>query len=1274
MASSVGEGTSYEGGGGTGGKFRKRPFRKPPQTPYTRPPTALRKSSTDAGWFSRIISPASKLIMSSAQLFFPSLLRKRIAPPPQSQPEPVTGRESKESVPEEVQINHSRVQQLGVDDLKSPSVSFDGNGISELEQALRQRSFTRSEINHLMDLLNSKTVGFPNKDEDRRGAGTSLGHPASPSGTLNKFAGSLVTARQGSYLESQKSAGWVSSPVMNSQIPKKNVSSPAELAKAYMGNQTSEEPQSVLSLHYKAHMEDTMLHNNVPFHPESPVTSLVKSTSRALVPANGSFPRSLGRSAIYNMARTPYSKVHPTSSQKDLKRRSSMIDDEIASVGPIRRLRQKTNLTTNSLNRIVARSPFAGGAPGAVSDVAKYPSSTTNSVLPLDGFGRRIPLTVGKTVENGIRGTNYTSIPSKSTDVAARILEQVEKIVPNEQSSQVKPVMKGKSPNRLTTDMLQGQALRSLENVDSLHILQGLQDPQTGKEMHGSFPDTYNDASSRKQKKVQENGPVELTVSCEKAVPSEKNTSTLVNDISPFDGNAVLNIPESVFQPYSRRAFQMSALEDESWDIDDDIDFNEAGCIPVTEGNGKLETPVVESKSVSTDLVVEAKSPSLSESKSLFSPVTQKTTGFGSLPIFTGASTPSVTTSQLASADLPLNMEPKQLDAAPPVFSFSSIVDKAPSPSFSAFSPATETSDPKPSSSDSKVASTNSFPIFSSGPASRSQISVSDKGGIVDSKATTEVTPKATVTSFSVPAPTSTTANSIFSFGGVADKLSNGDSKDEKGIIVEAITNPPAPVFPAIPTSSPAASSAFTFGNPAKKSDLGDNKDVSQATAEATEKLPTSTSISSIFTFGNAETKPNVSNGSVSSSPMTFSMISATSAPGSFTTPIVQSADTPNGTITAITSSSNLSSPFPSTPLMKFGATSVAPSNLVSTMSTTATDAVSTDLKSKNEKETIFGNLTSNNIFGSSMPIAASSNNSLPETPIFGAKTSLPGTGSSTATTSIPVQFGASSTVFGNSGINPSSSPFGFGANTSSSAINTTTSSSGTNSSIFGSSPATNMFGSTTAFGTSSSSGPTSSLFGSSWPSPSTASIFGSSSASSSSSQTTSFVFGQSPSPASAAAASVGSPMIFGSSTGASSGSIFSFTSSTATASPQTAPAFGSSFSTFAPSSNNGDQMNMEDSMAEDPIQSSLASSVPVFGQTPSIAAPTPSPGFMFGSGQPSFQFGQAAPPPSNPLPAFQASGSVEFGGGSSSFSLGSGADDKSNRKYVRVKHKNRRK
>lgn len=196
-----------------------------------------------------------------------------------------------------------------------------------------------------------------------------------------------------------------------------------------------------------------------------------------------------------------------------------------------------------------------------------------------------------------------------------------------------------------------------------------------------------------------------------------------------------------------------------------------------------------------------------------------------------------------------------------------------------------------------------------------------------------------------------------------------------------------------------------------------------------------------------------------------------------------------------------------------------------------------------------------------------------------------------------------------------------------------------------------------------------SNAFGSSLPAP-TSSIFGSSPA-------TGFSFGAS---ATSSAPINSAPVVFNSSTAPPSSSPFSFTSAPASVFSSPAPTlaqpvFGNPAPGFAASSpGNNYQMSAEDSMAEDPVQST-APSVPVFGQ----ANISPAPGFMFGSSassQPNpFQFGGQPNQvvPQNPS-MFQASSSVEFNAGGS-FSLGSGGGDKSGRKYVKAnRNKNRKK
>lgn len=151
------------------------------------------------------------------------------------------------------------------------------------------------------------------------------------------------------------------------------------------------------------------------------------------------------------------------------------------------------------------------------------------------------------------------------------------------------------------------------------------------------------------------------------------------------------------------------------------------------------------------------------------------------------------------------------------------------------------------------------------------------------------------------------------------------------------------------------------------------------------------------------------------------------------------------------------------------------------------------------------------------------------------------------------------------------------------------------------------------------------------------------------------------------------SPFVFGS----SSPPVFSFGSAGANSSSISSAhtAFGSRNSAvgFNPGTPGIDQMNVKDTMAEDPNQSAVGT-IPPFGQ-PGTSSSLP----VFGapatqSASSVFQFGgqQNSSLPPGPSP-FQAAGSHEFPQGGS-FSLGTGGGDKSGRRIVRVKRDRSRK
>ncbi|XP_057980732.1 nuclear pore complex protein NUP1 isoform X2 [Malania oleifera] len=1251
--------------GGAGGKFRKRPSRRTHTTPYDRPPTALRPIG-NGSWISKLVDPASKLITSGANRLFSSVFRKRLpAPPLALPPAQETNQDSRDNRQEAI----TTVQEAAIIEYSNASKSSDGGSFAELEQILKLKTFTRSEIDHLTELLRARTQDLPVGESEKRPEANCSNLVADHDRQQN-FAHNPVHENG---IQSHKFFGATSTPVVSPRVSEEDVASPAELAKAYMGSRPSKVSPSMLGFRSQAFKEEGTLPSNPVFTPKPSITSLVQRSSLCNGIPDNSFRtlRSRGRSAIYSMARTPYSRAPPIVAQKGtgstidgyggpssssrstwdqngileskqvaLKRRSSVLDEDVGSVGPIRRIRQKPNLlSAKGLSLPSSGTPLSRRGTGAGSDATQLSVSVAPKSLIVDESKHKTSKVLAEYGDNSVPGTNFSSVPSQSSETAAKILQHLDKLVSplKEKLPELKQAAaREKSPAKLTTAMLHGQALRSLENVETPKFLQNIQDDNRKSDSHIASLPYVRDFTSQKQDKVESNGPMKTVASRDRVAPvmQDLDTTFSIEDTVPIQTADSATMKFIADPSKKKRSFQMSAHED-YLDLDDDDGYG-AASVQLAEGKEKMDSNVVENK-VAAEAVEVEKPSAFSEVKlptnsvsnrrtdletSDVPVVAEKNTGFTfaltTAPSATVQST-FLTPKSTSTVDPPV--PPKELNVVPLLFgNGSKNVDKISPFTFSA-------------------SSVNESSGLKSGACSNPSIESSSSFA---SGAIGAVPPKPE------------------SDKGEGKRL----QKD-----VELFRKPdPAPLFVASTSSPPLA--------------------VSTATATST-STSTSTSNRGIFSFGVNAVNPSLNNGSLSSSPSIFS--SQTLSLGSNGSPSqIFSSSTPftavsTGTTAIATSvapsaidasssalsTSSAAPSFPSAPIFNFGP-SVAPA-LVSPVLAASGGETAGETKKTQETTTFGGTSTISSTgssafgFGASVPSSTAKNQPQGST-LFGigsgslatSQVSSSGTGVASFSQSTPIQFGSSapSPIFGSTGPAPFSS----------------------SSSLFGSTAATS-FGSSSLASASepnsigSGSGTGSGVFGSSWQS-NKSPIFGSTFNSTSS---TEFSFGSSASVPVSSSAS----MFFGSSTGSSSGSLFSFTSAAATAASSSLspsqPVFGNSNSVFAfglaPSVNN-DQMNTEDSMAEDNVQVSTPA-VPAFGQPP-VSPPS---GFVFGSSAapsaaPSpFQFGgqqnQSTPP--NPSP-FQASGSLDFNAGGS-FSLGTGGGtDKSSRKMIRVKHKQRRK
>ncbi|XP_019427906.1 PREDICTED: nuclear pore complex protein NUP1-like isoform X2 [Lupinus angustifolius] len=1300
----------YEGLG-TGGKFRKRPFRRTQTTPYDRPSTSLRNptiNNNNKGWFSKVVDPAHRLISYSAHSLFSSLFRKRL-PPPQS-----NASSSGAEIEQDVGVSHqeeavfvsnnlSGKQQGAIDNGESGAQisSSDGGRLTELEKLLGQKTFTRSEIDHLTALMRSRTVDAPIREEEKR---TEVVPSEAILSSKLKDEGPKTPIVQ-NRVENRLAL----TPYVTSRVPSEDIASPAELAKAYMGSRPSKVGgQSPAAREGPAFLKSD---DNLPLN--SPIMSIVPRTVRhAGVHENGfANPRTRGRSAIYSMARTPYARIYPTSTLKgvghavegepssstqstldhgmlygskqgSVKRRSSALNNDVGSVGPIRRIRHKANLYSKGSSLPLSGSSLSISRSGLGVDVAQQPSSSMWNPIVLDE-DKHSHMKLSEENLGDTRPSMSGPLPSKSSEMASKILQQLDKLVsPKEKSSESRlPTVNDNSSMKLSPSMLHGPALQSMEIVDSSKLLDTVKDDR-----FNFSPGNLSDSSEKLTSQIDkvENGSLKLFAPSGELFP-------VVTNAKSVDSSVIKSVS---YPPQKKRAFHMSAHED-CLDLDDDAYPNGAvsSVFPVENEMTRPAAMVVKDTS-GTEAVAQENTESLSVVMPSKSSIIGREAHVGTDDVTDGSrvvakvdvstsTTSSIPyqTSKPATADTQTSFgsrnpaPPNGSIAIPPVFGF---VNKV--------APPKELTNSGSVFGLEKVVSSKEFgadvPLVNFG--SNGNADKVPQMPFTSSSVGGESTfPNFCVSSDSklgTSISSATVASATDSMPKVRES-SNDDTKTNIG----SVGSPELPVSSATTTPLFTSTSASTFG-------------------QSNGSLATSTSLSSPFTSQNVFSSSSLAASS--------SNISATSTPA-----IIPSSNSSSSNSLVASSSS----PAPS---FKFGSSSVPSTDLPA--SSSSSEPLETKNINSNLSSTAFGSSsaavgsTGSGLFGFSSSgmttvtsqvqgsVIGSSNGS-----VLNAQASPASSGFATSTQTPSVPFGSSapSLSFGLTGntafssgnsLFPSATPatnaafsfgsssspsssainifnsgttFGLGTSASSSAANSVSSNSGTNSAVFGSSSwqpsKSSPFGSTfnsssspSAFGlgtsasssatnsVSSSSGTKSALFGSSSWQPSQSSPFGS-------------TFNSSPSPSgfsfgTSASVPSSSPTMF------SSTPQFSFTSAAATTSTQ--PAFGNPNSgfTFGSAPVNNDQMTMEDSMAEDTVQATPPA-IPAFGQQPNpfgASAPSGVSPFQFGSQQ------NATLP--NPSP-FQASGSVEFSGGGGSFSLGTGGGDKSGRRIVKVKNRQRK-
>lgn len=232
-----------------------------------------------------------------------------------------------------------------------------------------------------------------------------------------------------------------------------------------------------------------------------------------------------------------------------LKRRNSVLDDEIGSVGPMRRIRQKPNLLSSRFHHT------AHGV-GVGSHAKQKPQ--------LNGEERdKVLKNSGENENEGVPSTSYAHVPSKSKEVAAKILQQLEKISPKEKSSESKlGAMQEKSPLNPMSSRFPRQGLRIMDDAGSSKLLLNFHDdPKSGNKTNDTLPDVHESSPQNLGKAEGDKPKVSLTPSGRWNSETNNDSAVSLKASNPGLRAADFVVKSAASQPQKKRAFRMNAEE-----------------------------------------------------------------------------------------------------------------------------------------------------------------------------------------------------------------------------------------------------------------------------------------------------------------------------------------------------------------------------------------------------------------------------------------------------------------------------------------------------------------------------------------------------------------------------------------------------------------------------------------------------------------------------------------------------------------------------------------
>ncbi|KAK8597875.1 hypothetical protein V6N13_095271 [Hibiscus sabdariffa] len=464
---------------GAGGKLRRQPPRRPPATPYSRP---QQDQSLRRRFLSKLVDPACRLIAGGATRILPSLF-KSFSTDSLPPPEPQVHVQLDEDIEEYANVEDQNCSTFVASKTAAASRTTGGpnagsdcaenrkgdqgdtndTGLSEIEKLVKGKTFSRDEINRLIEIINSKAVDVPKVDQECKDLILSTEGPKGPIVATN-----LRRPAEEKQDDLNNAARDLATPLPKSTLLNETAPSPIEIAKAYMANRTPEVnlgSKSIVSKEERPTMmaDDFASEPFVPFASPKPSTgwpgSVVQDQRGYLTPQS-----QRSRFGLRNIPRTPYSRTiysksksklghvrdesdgFPNGSFSPLQRlqtpaygqlRSNMMDNGHGSVGPIRRIQHKVTAETPSRGSAYSHSSLNGSFPVVNSSVSKGLSPSIKRNMEQGGTSSS---SVFQLVDKNSSEMGMPPVHPHSSQMARTILDHLDRILatPKEKSEELK--------------------------------------------------------------------------------------------------------------------------------------------------------------------------------------------------------------------------------------------------------------------------------------------------------------------------------------------------------------------------------------------------------------------------------------------------------------------------------------------------------------------------------------------------------------------------------------------------------------------------------------------------------------------------------------------------------------------------------------------------------------------------------------------------------------------------------------------------------------------